>query len=69
MKRIFEVKRVIKAVDSIRQEMEQSAEELCSSTSGGRFHLRQDKNGNTTAMGQLALFAKLMEVTGLFPVR
>ncbi|WP_430231894.1 hypothetical protein [Nitrosomonas communis] len=56
-------------MDSIGQEMEQSAEELCSSTSGGRLHLRQDKNGSATAMGQLALFAKLLEMTGLFPVR
>ena len=62
----FEEKAVAKAVGNAVQEMEQSAEELCLSTPGGRFHVRWDENGSATAMGQLAFFAEFLEVTGLF---
>lgn len=62
----FEEKAVAKAVGNAVQEMEQSAEELCLSTPGGRFHIRWDENGSATVMGQLAFFAEFLEVTGLF---
>ena len=62
----FEEKAVVKAVGNAVQEMEQSAQELCLSTPGGRFHIRWDENGSATAMGQLAFFAEFLEVTGLF---
>ncbi len=62
----FEEKAVVKAVDNAVQEMKQSAEEMCLSTPGGRFHVRRDENGSATAMGQLAFFAEFLEVTGLF---
>jgi hypothetical protein len=62
----FDEKEVVKAVDSAVQEMERAAQELCLSTPGGRFHVRWDKNGSATALGQLVFFAEFLEVTGLF---
>ncbi|UVS61483.1 MULTISPECIES: transposase [Nitrosomonas] len=62
----FEEKGAAKAVSNAVQEMEQSAEEMCLSTPGGRFHVRWDENGSATAMGQLAFFSEFLEVTGLF---
>jgi hypothetical protein len=39
---------------------------LSLSTPGGRFQVRWDEGGSTTALGQLAFFAEFIEVTGLF---
>jgi hypothetical protein len=45
------------------------AEEHRITTVGGRFHVRWDENGSASALGPLAFFAELLEVTGLFERR
>ncbi len=62
----FEQRELVKAVNLAAHEMNQSTKELRLSTPGGRFHVRWDEGGSATAMGQLALFAEFLEVSGLF---
>ncbi len=62
----FEQKALVKAVATVLQEQERAAQELRLTTPGGRFHVRWDKGGSATALGQLAFFAEFLEVSGLF---
>ena len=62
----FEQKVIVKAVDSVLEEIEPVAAEMCLSTPGGRFQVRWDEGGSATALGQLPFFSEYLEVTGLF---
>ena len=62
----FEQKALVRAVDGAAQEPRRAARELRWATPGGRFQVCRDEGGSATALGQLALFAEFLEVTGLF---
>lgn len=62
----FEQKVIVKAVDSVLEEVEPVDAEMCISTPGGRFQVRWDEGGSATALGQLPFFSEYLEVTGLF---
>lgn len=62
----FMQKALLTAVDEATQEQVRAAEELRLTTPGGGFHVRWDEEGSATALGQLAFFAELLDVSGLF---
>lgn len=62
----FEHKTLTKTVDASLHAPKHAAAELRVTTPGGRFHVRWDEAASATALGQLAFFAELLEISGLF---
>jgi hypothetical protein len=62
----FQKNALARAVGEAIAEQVKEATDLRVSTPGGRFQVRWDENGSASALGQLAFFAVVLDVSGLF---
>lgn len=62
----FVQNQLVKALDEAIFAPESREADLRVDTPGGRFQVRWDEGGSSTALGQLPFFAEWLEVTGLF---